>query len=166
MATDVIHRRSLVNRGIRLEYVTVGWNIVEGVVAILSGYAAGSVALIGFGVDSAIESGSGGILLWRLYAEQQGKYAETLEKRSLRHWDAVLPGQVLRVCYEDVVKDLEQNVRRILEFCGLQFEPACVDFQKLKRSVGTASSEQVRQPIFREGLVQWKNYEPWLDPLK
>jgi tetratricopeptide (TPR) repeat protein len=84
----------------------------------------------------------------------------------MRHWDTVLPGQVLRVCYEDVVKDLEQSVGRILEFCGLKFEPSCVEFYKLKRSVGTASSEQVRQPIFREGLLQWNNYEPWLGPLK
>jgi tetratricopeptide (TPR) repeat protein len=84
----------------------------------------------------------------------------------MRHWDAVLPGCVLRISYEDVVKDLEKNVRRILEFCGLEFEPACVEFYKSVRSVYTASSEQVRQPIFREGLSQWRNYEPWLGPLK
>jgi len=84
----------------------------------------------------------------------------------MRHWDAVLPVQVLRVCYEDVVEDLEGNVRRILEFCGLEFESACVEFYKTERSVGTASSEQVRQPIFRDGLFQWRNYEPWLGPLK
>jgi hypothetical protein len=84
----------------------------------------------------------------------------------MRHWDSALPGQVLRVCYEDVVEDLEASVRRILEFCGLQFEPACVEFYKLERSVSTASSEQVRQPIFRESMQQWKNYEPWLGPLK
>ena len=84
----------------------------------------------------------------------------------MRHWDAVLPGRVLRVWYEDVVEDLEGNVRRILEFCSLEFEPACVDFYKTERSVRTASSEQVRQPIFRDGLFQWRNYEPWLGPLK
>ena len=84
----------------------------------------------------------------------------------MRHWDAALPGRVLRVLHEDVVEDLESNVRRILEFCGLEFEPACVDFHKTERSVRTASSEQVRQPIFREGLTQWKNYEPWLGPLE
>ncbi len=55
-------------------------------------------------------------------------------------------------------------MRRILEFCGLEFEPACVEFYKTERSVRTASSEQVRQPIFREGLFQWRNYEPWLGP--
>jgi tetratricopeptide (TPR) repeat protein len=84
----------------------------------------------------------------------------------MRHWDAVLPGRVLRVWYKDVVQDLESNVRRILKLCGLEFEPACVEFHKLERSVYTASSEQVRQPIFSEGLHQWRNYEPWLSPLK
>ncbi|MGP0076496.1 MAG: tetratricopeptide repeat-containing sulfotransferase family protein [Bryobacteraceae bacterium] len=84
----------------------------------------------------------------------------------MRHWDAVLPGRILRVWYEDIVEDLEGNVRRILEFCGLEFEPACVEFYKTKRSVSTASSEQVRQPIFRDGLFQWRNYEPWLGALK
>jgi hypothetical protein len=64
------------------------------------------------------------------------------------------------------VDDLDANVRRILDFCGLEFEPACVEFHKTERSVRTASSEQVRQPIFREGLDQWRHYEPWLGPLK
>jgi predicted Zn-dependent protease len=84
----------------------------------------------------------------------------------MRHWDEVLPGRVLRVEHEDVVDDLEGNVRRLLDFCGLGFEPACVEFHKTVRAVRTASSEQVRMPIFRDGLEQWKNYEPWLGPLK
>jgi tetratricopeptide (TPR) repeat protein len=84
----------------------------------------------------------------------------------MRHWDTVLPGRVLRVQHEDVVDDLEGNVRRILDFCGLDFEPGCVEFHRTERSIRTASSEQVRQPIYREGLDQWKNYEPWLEPLK
>ena len=84
----------------------------------------------------------------------------------MRHWDAVLPGRVLRVLYEDIVEDLQGNVRRLLEFCGLEWEPACVEFYKAKRGVPTASSEQVRQPIFRNSLLQWRNYEPWLGPLK
>jgi predicted Zn-dependent protease len=84
----------------------------------------------------------------------------------MRHWNAVLPGRVLRVQHEDVVEDLEGNVRRILEFCGLEFEPACVEFHKTERSIRTASSEQVRRPIFREGLNQWKNFAPWLGPLE
>jgi tetratricopeptide (TPR) repeat protein len=84
----------------------------------------------------------------------------------MRHWDEVLPGKVLRVWHEDVVDDLEGNVRRILDFCGLDFEPACVEFHKTERSIRTASSEQVRQPIYREGLDQWKHFEPWLGPLR
>jgi len=84
----------------------------------------------------------------------------------MRHWDAVLPGRILRVWHEDVVEDLEGNVRRILGFCGLEFEPTCVEFYKTERSVNTASSEQVRRPIFLGGLFQWRNYEPWLGPLK
>jgi hypothetical protein len=84
----------------------------------------------------------------------------------MRHWDAVLPGRVLRVWYEDVVEDLEGSVRRILQFCSLKFEPACVEFYKTARTVRTASSEQVRQPIFRDGLLQWRNYHPWLGPLE
>jgi hypothetical protein len=84
----------------------------------------------------------------------------------MRHWDLVLPGRVLRVQYEDVVDELDGNVRRILQFCGLEFEPACIEFHRTERSVSTASSEQVRQPIFREGLLQWRNYEPWLGSLR
>ncbi len=84
----------------------------------------------------------------------------------MRHWDEALPGRVLRVQHEDVVSDLEGSVRRILEYCGLDFEQACVDFHKTRRSVRTPSSEQVRQPIFRDGLDQWLKFEPWLGPLK
>jgi predicted Zn-dependent protease len=82
------------------------------------------------------------------------------------HWDEALPGRVLRVHHEDVVDDLESSVRRLLDHCGLEFEPACVDFHKTQRSVRTPSSEQVRQPIFRESLDQWKRYEAWLGPLE
>ncbi len=84
----------------------------------------------------------------------------------MRHWDQALPGRVLRVHHEDVVDDLEASVRRILDYCGLPFEPGCVDFHKTRRSVRTPSSEQVRQPIFRDGLDQWRKYEPWLEPLR
>jgi tetratricopeptide (TPR) repeat protein len=84
----------------------------------------------------------------------------------MEHWDAVLPGRVLRVFHEDVVDDLEGSVRRMLDFCELPFEPACLEFHRTERSVRTASSEQVRQPIFREGLDQWRHYEPWLGPLR
>jgi tetratricopeptide (TPR) repeat protein len=84
----------------------------------------------------------------------------------MQHWDTVLPGKILRVQHEAVVEDLEGNVRRMLEFCGLPFESGCVEFYKTERSVRTASSEQVRQPIFKEGLDQWRHFEPWLGPLK
>src|SRR5579859_7067279 len=84
----------------------------------------------------------------------------------MEHWDAVLPGRILRVHHEDVVDDLEGSVQRMLDHCGLPFEPACIAFHKTRRSVRTPSSEQVRQPIFREGLDQWKTYEPWLRPLE
>jgi tetratricopeptide (TPR) repeat protein len=84
----------------------------------------------------------------------------------MRHWNRVLPGWVLRVHHEDVVDDLDGNVRRILDFCGLEFEPACLDFHKTVRSVRTASSEQVRQPLYREGIDHWRHFEPWLGPLE
>jgi tetratricopeptide (TPR) repeat protein len=84
----------------------------------------------------------------------------------MEHWDLALPGRILRVQYEEVVGDLESNVRRILDFCGLPFEAACVEYHRTERSIRTASSEQVRQPIFREGLDQWRRYEAWLGPLR
>lgn len=84
----------------------------------------------------------------------------------MQHWERVLPGSTLRVQHEDVVEDLEGNVRRMLRFCGLPFEPQCLLFHETQRSVRTASSEQVRQAIYREGLGQWKHFEPWLGPLK
>tara|TARA_A100001037_G_scaffold145772_1_gene131677 strand:- start:3944 stop:5938 length:1995 start_codon:yes stop_codon:yes gene_type:complete len=82
------------------------------------------------------------------------------------HWDEVLPGFVLRVQHEDVVADLESQVRRMLDFCGLPFEEACIRYYETERNVRTPSSEQVRQPIFTQALEQWRHYEPWLDPLK
>ena len=82
------------------------------------------------------------------------------------HWDQVLPGFVLRVMHEDVVDDLETQVRRILDFCSLPYEEACINFHETERNIRTPSSEQVRQPIYRSGLEQWRNFEPWLDPLK
>ena len=86
--------------------------------------------------------------------------------RLMDHWDAVMPGSVLRVMHEHVVDDLENQVRRILDFCGLPFEQSCLEFHKTERAVKTPSSEQVRQPIYRSGLDYWRNYEAWLDPLK
>jgi tetratricopeptide (TPR) repeat protein len=84
----------------------------------------------------------------------------------MAHFDAVLPGRVHRVFYEQLVDDTEHEVRRLLEYCGLPFEPACLRFHENQRAVRTASSEQVRVPIYREGLEQWRHFEAWLDPLK
>ena len=82
------------------------------------------------------------------------------------HWDSVLPGKILRVRYEDVVADLETQVRRLLDHCELPFEDNCINFHKTERAVRTASSEQVRQPIFKSGVDQWENFSTYLDPLR
>jgi tetratricopeptide (TPR) repeat protein len=84
----------------------------------------------------------------------------------MRHWDAVLPGKVLRVHYEHVVDDAESQVRRILDFLDVPFEEACLSFYQTDRLVRTPSSEQVRQPIYRRGLEYWRNFEPYLDVMK
>ncbi|MEO8803354.1 MAG: sulfotransferase [Rudaea sp.] len=90
---------------------------------------------------------------WRDYAEL------------MAHFDDVLPGRVLRVHYEDMVAHTEREVRRLLDYCGLPFASACLRFFENDRPVRTASSEQVRQPIYRAGLDQWRQFEPWLAPL-
>jgi tetratricopeptide (TPR) repeat protein len=84
----------------------------------------------------------------------------------MAHFDKVAPGAVHRVIYENMVSDTEGEVRRLLEFCGLPFEPATLKFYENDRAVRTASSQQVRQPIYREGIDQWRNFEPWLEPLR
>ena len=84
----------------------------------------------------------------------------------MAHFDGVAPGAIHRVIYENMVSDTEGEVRRLLEFCGLAFEPATLKFYENERAVRTASSQQVRQPIYREGIEQWRNFEPWLEPLR
>jgi len=84
----------------------------------------------------------------------------------MAHFDAALPGRVHRVIYEDMVEDPETQIRALLDYCGLTFEPACLNFHQNERAVRTASSEQVRQPIFKDGVDQWRHYESWLGPLK
>ncbi|HZU63707.1 MAG TPA: sulfotransferase, partial [Novosphingobium sp.] len=86
--------------------------------------------------------------------------------RLMDHWDKVLPGKVLRVQYEDVVADLDGQVRRLLAFLGLPFEEGCIAFHRTERAVRTASSQQVRQPIYTGGVDQWQHYAPWLAPLR
>ena len=82
------------------------------------------------------------------------------------HWDEVLPNKVLRVQYEDVVSDTEAQVRRLLDHCELQFEESCLQFYETERAVRTASSEQVRQPIYSGALEHWRNFETHVDELK
>jgi Tfp pilus assembly protein PilF len=86
--------------------------------------------------------------------------------RLMAHIDCVLPGRVHRVIYEQMVDDTETEVRALLAACGVDYEPACLEFHKTERAVRTASSEQVRQPIFRDGTEAWQGFEPWLGPLK
>jgi tetratricopeptide (TPR) repeat protein len=91
---------------------------------------------------------------WRDYAEL------------MAHWDRVLPGKVHRVFHERLIADPEAEIRRMLDYLGLPFEEACLRFYENDRPVLTASSEQVRQPIFKTQIEQWQHYEPWLGPLK
>ncbi|MBS0579334.1 MAG: sulfotransferase [Proteobacteria bacterium] len=82
------------------------------------------------------------------------------------HWDRVLPGKVLHVQYEEVVREPERNIRRLLEHCRLPFEEACLSFHRTRRSVRTASAEQVRQPLYRSGIGYWRHFERELEPLR
>ena len=84
----------------------------------------------------------------------------------MAHIDRVLPGRVHRVFYESMIEDTEAEVHRLLGYCELPFEERCLKFYENERAVRTASSEQVRRPIFREGMDRWWHYEPWLGPLK
>ena len=84
----------------------------------------------------------------------------------MNHWEKVLPGVIHRVIYEDMINDTENQIRKLIDFCNLEFEDGCLEFYKNKRAVRTPSSEQVRQPIYKKGVGQWKNYQDWLSPLK
>src|SRR5579872_2142330 len=84
----------------------------------------------------------------------------------MSHVDAVLPGRVHRVIYEQLVENTEAEIRRLLEYCGLDFEPQLLEFYKTERAVRTASSEQVRQPIYRDATEEWRGYEAHLGTLK
>jgi len=84
----------------------------------------------------------------------------------MAHFDEVLPGRVHRVIYERMIDDTEHEVRRLLDYCGLPFEENCLRFYENDRAVRTASSEQVRRPIFREGVEQWRHFADWLEPLE
>ena len=101
---------------------------------------------------------------WTYDLEHLGRfYADYV--RLMGHIDGVLPGRVHRVFYERVVDDTEDEVRQLLGYCGLEFEPACLEFYKTKRAVRTPSSEQVRRPIYRDSTEEWRPYEKYLGPL-
>jgi len=106
---------------------------------------------IGFSATNSLED------LGHLYREYVSLMA---------HFDAALPGRIHRVCYENLVADLEGEVRRLLDYCGLPFEEQTLRFHETRRTVRTVSSEQVRRPLYAEAVDQWRNFEPWLGPLK
>jgi tetratricopeptide (TPR) repeat protein len=97
--------------------------------------------------------------------EDIGRYYQAYLKL-MAHWQKVLPDFVLTVNHEDVVDDLEKQIRRMLDFCGLTFEQSCLDFHKTKRNIKTPSSEQVRQPIYKSATEQWRHFDQHLAPLK
>jgi hypothetical protein len=82
------------------------------------------------------------------------------------HWERGLPGKILRFQYEDVVADTEAQVRRLLDFLGLPFDRRCLDFHETERAVHTPSADQVRQPIYRSAVEQWKHFESFLEPVQ
>jgi hypothetical protein len=86
--------------------------------------------------------------------------------RLMAHFDRVLPGKIHRVIYENLVSDLEGEVRRMLDFLDLPFEQSCLEYYKHDRAFSSFSNEQVRRPIFKDGIERWRSYEPWLGPLK
>ena len=82
------------------------------------------------------------------------------------HWNEVLPGKVLRLRFEALVREPETNIRRLLQHCGLKFEPACLSFHETKRAVRTPSAEQVRQPIYTTGIGYWRHFAQEVEPLR
>ena len=86
--------------------------------------------------------------------------------RLMAHVDRALPGRVHRVIYERMVEDTESEVRALLEYCGLKFEPACLEFYNTDRAVRTPSAQQVRQPIYRGATDEWRRYDQFLGPLR
>jgi len=84
----------------------------------------------------------------------------------MAHFDRVMPGRIHRVCYEDMIGDTEAQVRRLLSYCGLAFEDSCLRFYENARPVRTPSAQQVRKPIYRDGVEHWRHYEEWLEPLR
>jgi len=106
---------------------------------------------------------SGPLFGYRL-TELGHAYAKYVEL--LAHIDQALPGRIHRVFYEDLVRTPEKEIRRLLDYIALPFEEGCLEFHKSKRAMDSASSEQVRKPLYEDAINQWRNYEPWLGPLK
>jgi tetratricopeptide (TPR) repeat protein len=102
---------------------------------------------------------------WTYDLEHLGRFYADYA-RLMAHIDTVLPGRVHRVIYERMVDETENEVRSLLDYCGLEFEPACLEFYKTERAVRTPSSEQVRRPIYRDATEEWRSYEKYLEPLK
>jgi hypothetical protein len=86
-------------------------------------------------------------------------------RRLMEHWRKVLPAPLLEVDYEETVADLEGTARKLVAFCGLAWEPGCLEFHRAKRPVRTASAVQVRQPVFSTSVGRWKHYQQALAPL-
>ena len=97
--------------------------------------------------------------------ERVGQYFKEY-RLTMDYWNKVLPNRILEIHYESVVADLEKEVRRLLNHCGVPFEEGCIQFHKTDRAVRTASAQQVRQPIYKKGIAHWQNYDEWLTPLK
>jgi len=94
-----------------------------------------------------------------------GRYYR-LYARLMDHWRAVLPGRFLDLSYEDLVAEPEHRMRELLDFCGFEWDEACLDFHKIRRPVSTASAHQVHQPIYRTAVKRWKRYETHLGALR
>lgn len=102
---------------------------------------------------------------WTFALDSIGRYYRDY-LRLMRHFDRALPGTIHRVLHERLVEDFEPEVRRLLGHVGVEFEPACLEFYRSSRPVRSASAEQVRRPLNREGVEQWRAFEPWLGPLQ
>jgi hypothetical protein len=105
---------------------------------------------------------------WHSYAFDQTEIGQTynLYRELMAHWHRVLPDFIYDIQYEDIISDQQGQTRGMLEFCELDWDDACLDFHKSGRIVSTASSSQVRRPIYRDSIEAWKRYEPWLEPLR
>jgi hypothetical protein len=126
-------------------------------------------------IDARRDPMANGLAVFKIYFPEGHDYSYDLADIGryyndyvdfMDHIDAVLPGRVHRVLYEAMVTDTEGEIRRLLDYCSLPFEPSCLRFWETSRAVTTASAEQVRRPIYREGLDYWLHFEAWLGPLK